>query len=93
MPKMKSYKSIKTKLLRDKNVKKAYDELGPEFALIEKIIERRLKKGLTQEALARRIGTKQSAISRLERGEYNPTIQFLRKVAIGLDSKLTISIS
>jgi len=44
-------------------------------------------------ALARRIGTKQSAISRLERGEYNPTVAFLRKVAVGLDAKLKISIS
>lgn len=90
---MKSYKSVKTQLLRKRGVKEAYDDLGPEFFLIEKLIEKRLHKGLTQEALARRIGTKQSAISRLERGEYNPTLGFLRKVAVGLDAKLKITVS
>jgi len=90
---MRSYKNIKATLLKDKAVKRAYDELGPEFAFIEKLIEKRLKRGLTQEALARRIGTKQSAISRLERGEYNPTLAFLRKVAMGLDVKLKVFVS
>jgi predicted transcriptional regulator len=90
---MKSYTGVKTRLLRKKGVKEAYEDLGPEFFLIEKLIERRLQKGLTQEALARRIGTKQSAISRLERGEYNPTLGFLRKVAVGLDAKLKITVS
>jgi len=90
---MKSYKSIKTRLLQNKGVKEAYDDLGPEFFLIKKLIERRLQKGLTQEALARRIGTKQSAISRLERGDYNPTLGFLRKVAVALNAKLKITVS
>ena len=90
---MKSYKSLKKELLKDKAIKKAYDELGPEFILVQKIIQKRLKLGLTQAELARRIGTKQTAISRLERGTYNPTIKFLIKVAEGLDAKIKISVS
>lgn len=90
---MKSYKSFKRKLLRGRGVKKAYDKLGPEYAIIEKIIEKRLKKGLTQAALAKKVGTKQSAISRLERGSYNPTLSFLRKVSDALGAKLLISIT
>ena len=90
---MKSYRSVKTRLLRKRGVKEAYADLGPEFFLIEKLIEKRLRKGLTQEALARRIGTKQSAISRLERGEYNPTLGFLRRVAVGLNAKLKVTVS
>jgi ribosome-binding protein aMBF1 (putative translation factor) len=90
---MKSYKTLKKQLLADKQIKKAYDDLGPEFELIEMIIEKRIKNGLTQSELAKKIGTKQSAISRLERGTYNPTVAFLQKVASALDVKLKISFS
>jgi DNA-binding XRE family transcriptional regulator len=90
---MKSYKTLKADLLKDTEIKKTYDELGPEFAIVEKLIERRIKQGLTQADLAQRMGTKQSAISRFESGSYNPTIDFLYKVANALDTKLKISLS
>lgn len=90
---MRNYNSFKAELLRNKAIKKAYKELGPEFALIEMIIEKRLKRGLTQKALAKRIGTKQPVISRLERGTYNPSIKFLHRVADALDAELRVSIS
>lgn len=89
---MKSYQQIKQKFLKRKDVRRAYDALGPEFALIEMIIEGRLKRGLTQAQLAQKIGTKQTAIARLESGAYNPTIKFLNKVAKALDAKLSFSI-
>ncbi len=89
---MKSYQQIKQKLLKRKDVRGAYDALGPEFALIEMIIERRLKRGLTQAQLAQKIGTKQTAIARLESGAYNPTVKFLNKVAKALGAKLSFSI-
>jgi ribosome-binding protein aMBF1 (putative translation factor) len=89
---MKSFSSVKKRWLRDPKFKKAYDALGPEFALAETVIRRRLEKGLTQAQLARKIGTKQSAISRLESGTYNPTLGVLRKVASALGAKVSISI-
>lgn len=89
---MKSYKIFKNHLLKNKEIKKAYDDLGPEFELIQLIIKNRLKAGLTQAELAEKIGTKQSAISRLERGAYNPTVAFLRKVAEALGADLHISL-
>ncbi len=90
---MKSYKTIKKQLLKDKKVKKAYNELGPEFELIKIIIEKRIEQGLTQAELAKKIGTKQSAISRLERGTYNPSVAFLRNLAKALNTELYISFS
>lgn len=90
---MKNYQSFKKRLLKDKVVKKAYDELGPEFALVEMIIEKRLKRGLTQKQLAKKIGTQQPVISRLERGTYNPTLKFLHRVATALDVKLKVTVS
>lgn len=89
---MRSYTQFKAKLLKDKRIKRAYDELGPEFELVRVLIRKRVERGLTQGELARRMGTKQSAISRLESGGYNPTIGVLRKVAKALDADLKISI-
>jgi ribosome-binding protein aMBF1 (putative translation factor) len=90
---MKSYKSLKTSLLNDRDVRKYYDELSPEFAVIELMIEKRLRRGLSQGELAKKIGTKQSAISRFESGAYNPTLNFLHKVADALDAKVRITVS
>jgi len=88
-----TFKQLKKELLKDKAVKKIYDDLGPEYALIESIIRKRIEKKLTQAQLAKKLGTKQSAISRLEQGTYNPSLKFLKKVSSALNSKLQISIS
>lgn len=44
----------------------------------------RLKKGLTQEQLAKMIGTKQESISRLENNPDNATLDFVGRIAYGL---------
>ncbi|MBT4056345.1 helix-turn-helix transcriptional regulator, partial [Candidatus Peregrinibacteria bacterium] len=59
----------------------------------EAIIAKRLEQGLTQSELAQKIGTKQSAISRLESGNYNPSFTFLEKVAKALNLNLIVSLS
>lgn len=89
---MKSYTKIKENFLRDRVVNKEYQKLGTEFLLAQFIIEKRLAKGFTQAALAHKIGTKQSAISRLESGSYNPSLVFMEKIAKALDTKLIISL-
>ncbi|MHB1664612.1 MAG: helix-turn-helix domain-containing protein [bacterium] len=56
------------------------------------MIKIRTEQGLTQKELAVKIGTRQGNISRLESGEYNPSLQFLKKVAKGLNKELIVSI-
>jgi len=89
----KTYKQFKKELLKDKKIKCAYEKLGPEFAMIEMIIKKRIEKGLSQKELAQKIGTKQSAISRLESGTYNPSLSFLQKVGEALGAELKISLA
>ena len=89
---MKTYTTIKTQLLKNPTIRQAYEALGAEFELVEQIIAKRIEQGLTQAALAKKIGTKQSAISRLETGTYNPFVAFLEKVAKALDTQLKISL-
>lgn len=90
---MQSYSSIRSRLLKDEKTNREYQALGPEFAVIELLIRRRLAQGISQAVLAKRVGTKQSAISRFESGEYNPTLGFLQKVAKALQANLTMTIS
>lgn len=87
------FSKLEKEMLKDPEFKKAYDALQPEFELAAAIIQKRIEKKMTQAALAKKMGTKQSAISRLESGESNPSFTLLRKVAKGLDSKLKISFS
>lgn len=58
--------AFKEKALQNDDVKKAYDELSPEYAVKKKLIAMRKEAGLTQEKLAEIMGTKKSNISRLE---------------------------
>lgn len=88
------YKKFRDKQLKeDSELKRYYSELEPEFAVIRAMIRKRNAKGLTQAQLAHKIGTKQSAVARLESGTYNPSLSMLQKVANALDAKLKISIT
>jgi len=88
---MKSYQTIKKSLLKDKEIKKVYDDLEPEFRLSQMIIAKRIEKGMSQADLAKKIGTKQPAVARLESGTYNPSVTLLKKTAKALGSSLHIS--
>jgi len=87
---MSNYKDLKKRLLKNEGVKKEYDRLRPEYELLDKIINLRLRQKMTQKQLAERLDTKQSAISRLEKGMINPTIDFLNKLASVFGKKLVI---
>ncbi len=76
--------------LKNPKIKAEYDKLQPEFAMIQAVIDARVKKGITQKTLAEKIGTKQSVISRLESGNANPSVAFLKKLALALNTHLEI---
>ncbi|KKU77654.1 MAG: DNA-binding helix-turn-helix protein [Parcubacteria group bacterium GW2011_GWA2_47_64] len=88
--KMITHKKFKAELLRDPNVRKAYEELKFEFEIIKAIIRVRAQKKLTQRQLAQKIGVAQSALARFESGRVNPTLSFLKKVTHGLGLTLTV---
>lgn len=73
--------------------KRAWHDLDSEFELLESMIKAREKAGFTQAELAKKIGTKQPMLSRLERGGFQKaTVETLRKIANALDAKLVIKI-
>ncbi len=65
---------------------------NPKRQIVRGIILARKEQGLTQVELARRMGTRQSNISRLEGENYNPSLEFLNRVAKGLDKELHIEL-
>jgi len=81
------YSDVKKKLLSNPDVKEAYSEMEEEFTLAMEIIELRKDKNLTQKELAKKLGTSQPAIARIESGSYKKiSLAFLRKVAEALDA-------
>jgi len=88
-----NHNQIKESLLTDAEIKNAYDDMSPLYDLKREIIRLRIEKGLTQKDLANLMGTKQSAISRLENGSYNPSVEFLNRIAHTLGKELHISLS
>ena len=69
----------------------AYDALEEEFALANALIGARAHAGLTQEELAERMGTSQSAIARLESGRSRPSPTTQAKLAAATGTKLRVS--
>ena len=86
------YEDFKAELLADPEVRAEYEALELEFRLIRDILSRRSELNLSQMQLAKLVGTKQPAISRLERGDGNITINRLRRVADALGADLDISL-
>jgi ribosome-binding protein aMBF1 (putative translation factor) len=86
------WKELKQELLGDSETKEEYEALRTQYELIEQIIVARTQQGITQEALAKRAGTKQSNISRFESGNYNPSLEFIQKLAHGLGKELHITL-
>ena len=91
MAKLKDFKTLKDRWLKDPKVQKEYDALKAEFQLAEELIKARTKAKVTQAELAKRIGTKSTAISRLESPNYGKaSISMLKKVAQALGCELQI---
>lgn len=85
-----SFKEMKNDLFKDNDFKAEYDRLKPRYDAIEQIIKARKEQNMTQAELARKVGTQKSNISRLESGNYNPSLDFLAKVSAALGKRLNI---
>ena len=76
--------------MQDPNFRREYEALGPEFEIVEQIIARRIEQGLTQTALAKKMGAPQSSIARLESRQNTRNLDFVRRVADALDCTLEV---
>ena len=75
----------------DPEYQAAYDALEEEFALVDALIEARVKAGLTQAQVAQRMGTTQAVVARLEGGRARPSTRTLERFAKATGTSLKIS--
>ena len=76
-----------------KGFKEAYDALDLEYQVVDQLLRARARAGLTQDAVAERMGTTKSAISRLESsGKHAPSLTTLRRYAQAVGCDLQIKL-
>lgn len=67
-----------------------YEKVRQENEPLRAILRARVEKGMTQAQIAKKMGTTQSSIARVESGKSHPTIPFMQRLADALDMKLEI---
>ena len=75
-----------------RRIVKKNTELTPRFELVEQLKAARKAQDMTQADLAAMVGTKKSNISRFESGRYNPSLDFIIKIAGSLGKQIQIQI-
>jgi len=83
---------LKKRLMANPEFEREYAAADAEFAVIEALVRARTAADLSQAELARRIGTTQSAIARLEGGGVSPSLSTLRKYAEATGTRLEINL-
>jgi len=86
-----SHRSAMIEAAADPEYQAALERLLPYERIARMVIRVRMELGISQEELARRVGTSASAIARLEAGHHRPSVETLRRVARALDRDLVIS--
>jgi ribosome-binding protein aMBF1 (putative translation factor) len=76
--------------LKDPEFRAEYEALADEFALASALIEARSRAGLTQEQVAKAMGTTQAVVARLEGGRVKPSTRTLERFAKATGTRLRI---
>lgn len=83
---------LKSRLMEDPEFREEYARAEEEYALVEQLVRARTAAKLTQAELARRLGTTQSAVARLEGGRVSPSIATLRRYAKATGTRLMVGL-
>ncbi len=88
-----SLTDVDRELRKDPGYEAALEEFEPYEQIARQLVAFRTESGLSQAALGGRCGVSQPAIARLERGEHEPRLATLRRVAHALDADLVLDFS
>ena len=87
---MSDFRNYLNRQLQRPSFKAEWDTLQPELTIAQAMIDARKESGLTQKQLSERTGIAQADISKLERGNANPSILTLKRLADAMDMTLKI---
>ncbi len=88
-----SHKEFLAKAATHKGFVEAYDALALEYQVANQMLKARSRAGLTQDAVAERMGTTKSAISRLESaGKHAPSLATLKRYAQAVGCELQVKL-
>lgn len=87
-----THEELHRDLMRDREYRREYKRLEPEFQIAKQMIGSRIKQKISQSELAKKAGTGQAVISRLEGMNASPSLSLLKRVAQALNTKLQITI-
>lgn len=85
-----SHEELHRKWMKDPEYRSEYERLAPEFEIARQIIDARKDRKITQEELARRMGTGQAVISRLENANAKPSLSLIQKLADALNLRFEL---
>jgi ribosome-binding protein aMBF1 (putative translation factor) len=74
--------------MKDPEYRREYERLEPEFQIARALIDARVKKKMTQAEIAKKAGTKQPVISRLEGAQGSPSLSLIKRIAKALNVRL-----
>lgn len=89
-PKYYTANELHKKWMKDSGFRREYEKLQPHFEIASKIIEARIKSKITQQELAKRMGTGQAVISRLENANSKPSLSLVQRLADALNLKVEL---
>jgi DNA-binding XRE family transcriptional regulator len=88
-----NHKAFLAKAKKRKGFTAAYEALELEYAVANQMLRARARAGLTQDAVARRMGTTKSAISRLESaGKHTPSLETLKRYARAVGCNIQVKL-
>jgi DNA-binding XRE family transcriptional regulator len=76
--------------LKDSTFRKHYAEFGKQLEIAYQVLQLRKRAGMSQAELAKKIGTTQSNVARIETGKQNFTTEILVKIAKALNKDLKV---
>lgn len=84
------FEKLHKRWMKDPEFVREYEKLEPEFEIAKQIMEARIKRKISQEKLAKRMGTGQAVISRLENANARPSLSLIRRLADALNLKVKL---
>jgi transcriptional regulator with XRE-family HTH domain len=87
-----AFRNLHDAWMKDRRYRSAYERGEPAFIMAMALTKARIAAGLTQEEVARRMGTSQAAVARLESGRHMPSLRVVDRYAAAVGRRLKIDL-